>query len=528
MHSASIDHLSRPGAVQSSLKRQPVLQKWLGRALLLEFDASVPVIQRSILNKGLLHPWAQNFFRLKERLTFLKGIGSWNISPEKNRNLSKMPLRQWMLELPSGGVADSHVLLDGGKLKLQPTSEQAFLTRYAEAISNGDSLFVAERLTGVFRYAIDLDIAAPRELTSEEMLGVATIIHGTVCEFFPPSACLITTAEAVHVNAKTKSSAHLIFEDVCATVDTARMLREAVVMKLRLLKPLKEVDSSLDWGKIVDDGIYNCGLRMVFSKKMANCSVCKNRKADRESCLQCSGTGRVDQGRPHLPFAIIDSLAQVEMVGDNYSIPEWVERTHLRVFTAVSQQSMFRPAWFEQDSNPVRTKRSRRTGRISGGTEEGQEIFNVPKEELPAETVRVVEKCVKLAISKGAFPKEYKTASIVKAYKVNVGGLGNEVIWARSDSTYCINISSNHSSNTIYFSLERSVSGARIYSRCFCRCLTTTGRRFGMCKDFRSEGFNLPNSAANALFGRSCISTDASTDSLELLLEVPHPKRQQR
>ena len=51
-----------------------------------------------------------------------------------------------------------------------------------------------------------------------------------------------------------------------------------------------------------------------------------------------------------------------------------------------------------------------------------------------------------------------------------------------SQSKYCSNIGKNHNSEHIYFKLNRE----GICQKCFCKCDTMDGRKYGFCKDYSS------------------------------------------
>lgn len=67
----------------------------------------------------------------------------------------------------------------------------------------------------------------------------------------------------------------------------------------------------------------------------------------------------------------------------------------------------------------------------------------------------------------------------------------------RSTSRWCANLGRAHNSNNVYFQLTR----AGVCQRCYCRCDTTEGRRHGLCKDFSSAVWPVPERVTDAFFG---------------------------
>jgi len=67
----------------------------------------------------------------------------------------------------------------------------------------------------------------------------------------------------------------------------------------------------------------------------------------------------------------------------------------------------------------------------------------------------------------------------------------------RSSSQYCLNRGACHNScGTFYVVTLRGIR-----QKCFCQCETTEGRRYGLCKDFASEYYSVPDSILRAFFG---------------------------
>jgi len=83
-------------------------------------------------------------------------------------------------------------------------------------------------------------------------------------------------------------------------------------------------------------------------------------------------------------------------------------------------------------------------------------------------------------------PDPYRKISIKKirmaphgnAYVATPEGIG---------SSYCMNIGRNHNSNTVYFVFKAD----GMVQRCNCTCDTLVGRRYGLCKKYQSQVFQL-------------------------------------
>lgn len=93
----------------------------------------------------------------------------------------------------------------------------------------------------------------------------------------------------------------------------------------------------------------------------------------------------------------------------------------------------------------------------------------------------------------GCLPRAYETSAFTRA-----ASLGRDTIVLKSTSRVCGNLGwKAHNSNTVYFVVHRA---GKITQRCYCRCDTTAGRLRGLCKDYASPEFPLPDYLATELF----------------------------
>ncbi len=76
----------------------------------------------------------------------------------------------------------------------------------------------------------------------------------------------------------------------------------------------------------------------------------------------------------------------------------------------------------------------------------------------------------------------------------------------RSTARYCFNVAREHTSSNVYFQLTSK--GA--CQKCYCRKETTEGRKYGTCKDFASQYWEVPRRVLDAFFpgaDEECSST---------------------
>jgi len=75
----------------------------------------------------------------------------------------------------------------------------------------------------------------------------------------------------------------------------------------------------------------------------------------------------------------------------------------------------------------------------------------------------------------------------------------------RSTARFCFNLGRAHRTNNVYFVLTRR----GVTQRCYCRCETTEHRKYGMCKDFVSDCWPVPDDVLAAFFPPDGQESDA-------------------
>jgi hypothetical protein len=86
-----------------------------------------------------------------------------------------------------------------------------------------------------------------------------------------------------------------------------------------------------------------------------------------------------------------------------------------------------------------------------------------------------------------------------------------------STSRWCGNLGRQHRSNTVYFVVTRK----GVHQRCYCRCDTLEGRKYGLCKDYHSDTWPVPAAALAALFGDSSSAPAAPESSPPPVIAAP-------
>lgn len=66
----------------------------------------------------------------------------------------------------------------------------------------------------------------------------------------------------------------------------------------------------------------------------------------------------------------------------------------------------------------------------------------------------------------------------------------------RSTARHCFNVAREHTSSNVYFQLTTK----GVCQKCYCRKETTEGRKYGLCKDFASQYWEVPQRVLDAFF----------------------------
>ena len=444
------------------------------------------------------------------------------------------PLHQWFITknlFTRKKDEYTHLLLNGGMLRIEDNEE--FLRLYAKDLRLGFKHYICEIKTPIFKLFSDLDFFEEAELSNEYLLQVLTEIQNVVCEFFKVKSNLIvctTDSKKVNVHGAeyTKTGVHLIWDNLYVTKLTALHLRKAIIQKLQV--KFDERPAYNTWSEVVDLTVYDAnGLRMIGSRKMTECGVCKRSKTKLCSNPACvamfSGARKVDEGRAYRPTIVLnaDCNENTELLKSLQSDTlEMVKTTSIRISGADESPFEF-PTWYEVCVDPGKRPRKLKTKQFQPPSKEDQDGLNQlkPKKGIPSSDSRFIQL---QSFIKKEMPSVFQTTHLLDLHECANGAY----YVARTNSHFCMNVNREHSSNTIYFYIDMLC----VYQKCFCRCETSEGRQFGYCRDYRSAGRPLSEKLKLLLFPRQMEEKNknkvtshqqfrnlSTTDHLEDLLE---------
>lgn len=375
----------------------------------------------------------------------------------------------------------THLLLDGGRAHVPDHDADLFLAEYVNALVRHPETPPAavEMRTPIFRLFMDVDAKFPASESGEGV--VATFDFESLWRSLLRWShdCFEGCTEVIVCRAPPKSEAdgaivkhgiHLVWPEVRVTADMALGFRQYILPKLSAEYGDDVCVNS--WADVIDACVYKAnGLRMPWSVK---------------------GHGG---GRAYVPTTLVrldGTTEAVEVPRGVSAMRAWMERLTIRAFGRAP--SLIRLHSLLPAAAPMMD------GVVGGGGGGGG---------AGGARLSLGEYADVLPKLDAALPPEYKPHAFTGAFKTKHN------IMLRSTSKYCRNLGRAHNSNTVYFAVSRT----GISQRCFCRCETTEGRKYGMCKDFESEHFPVDEAVLRRVFpdeetGQLQPRTKASMDEL--------------
>ena len=361
--------------------------------------------------------------------------------------------------------APTHLLLDGGKLRVPDDAAGEFLNAYATALVRDARLgrppCVVEVRTPLFRLFLDLDARSrdPGVWTLEALGALGGAITATVAECFamrdePEIVVCSTPAKLVVDGGVYKVGLHVHVPGVCVTPTTAQAFRTRLLARLEGLPDLLAALAD-PWDKIVDSAVYkSSGLRMAWSGKGSSDS------------RHYAPTARLDwESRGGEAFREVVGIECAATVSWHR---EWLRKLSIRAPDGVE--------------TPLRPEMEASVADVA---------------ERGAVSVRGVSMAAYDSVILKMLDDALPPVFIGQRFSGIVATSTSFML--RSTARYCYNLDPprGHRNNNVYFVLTRR----GIAQRCYCRCETVEGRRGVTCRDFASEVWPVPQEAIDAFFG---------------------------
>jgi hypothetical protein len=348
----------------------------------------------------------------------------------------------------------THLLLDGGKVSIQPENLETFYKLYAECLTKKISLHVVEQKTPIFKLFFDLDFLNEDIMEFEFITNVINLIQEVMLNVYSYNHKVIlctTSPKQVNKNDKCyfKQGIHLHYPTIFVDSDTAIKIRTVILHKLQTT--LGERNEINTWNDVVDYTVFKSnGIRMIGSSK---CSFKKGEDGK---------TKLIDEKKIYMPVKIIDCYKKdyeeelQELLKDNIKL---VKNTSIQSFEIEITKTLNLPEIKEdecdecdEDDENLHSQKSRI---LSKSSIEHKAIFRFFEVHVPNYSVNDLK---------------------------NIMCFGKNAYVIKTKSKFCQNVERSHKSCQIYFKLTKK----GLTQRCLCVCDTLDGRKFGYCKDYES------------------------------------------
>lgn len=352
-----------------------------------------------------------------------------------------------------------------------------------------EMICVSECRTVVFPMYFDLDMKLPIEtLGMDAIQSMARVAVKQTLRFFPEAShahlgkCIVTdkTGHAVK-NPETglyKHGIHLHFPHIIVDVDNARQIRMGVlngmVSYLGSWADILGIDPGDKWDDIVDDAVYNTGLRMIGAPKATKCRSCTPKQVD--SCTECRGQNNryIIDRRVYRLCMVLN--ADGERDGDYERIVgnkcKLLTKCSVRVpsGTLPTEGYAIYPGCPQLSSTHLTAASMGRKRKVAisslNGSAKRPADRRYTDEITDAKARDIARKYLLL------YSDKYATCTL----KLFRGGNTIRVKLYGDDSKYCINKVGYHRSNNVYMDITRRGLDADAYMKCYCPCKTTEGR----------------------------------------------------
>lgn len=459
------------------------------------------------------------------------------------------------------GRDPTHTMLDGGLLHVPFVSSGTFHQMLAEDLDNGVSNFIVEYKTPVFKMFVDLDILEDNPISDSRLHAWFCDIQSVMKEIFGQEfpapvegsddvdkLLMIVCRAPVKQKEKNKqiyakTGVHLIWPHVAVDSEKALFVRSAWIQYFEKKYGLRHAANI--WEDVFDRAVYEKnGLRMVGSSKLENCTSCNGKPSKTMSCPidQCDGSGKYDAKSVYAFRDVLDRNCKsgkhssknngkdsaagfyracliVKRLNPGTALEKRIktffilQNTSIRLKNDSIPAKCVQPEWFDEGffhdetSNhkslfkPTPTERKLRRGLLDSATEnisgaEREGIARLPRLPKNDARVHVIQQWIKNhdLPENQKLPDVYRNTEVVDV-TMRVGE-NHPYFFVRTDSLFCLNKGGEHGHNNIYFLInERGM-----YQKCFCQCETTEGRKHGLCRDYKSSPYIIPQTVLKELY----------------------------
>ena len=361
------------------------------------------------------------------------------------------PLRQWLhvtnkFIKKDQDLESTHYMLNGGKFFIPMPEYPVFLKLYSKYVREY-KYYIVEKKTPNFVFFSDLDFIDSETVPIEDIIRT---IQGSILFFYEQDyKCIVCSSDnkTVVKNGKEyiKQGFHLHWPEIIIDSINAKKLRKSIVTKLNTLYGKRE-SSYNNWNDIVDSCVYDKnGLRM--------CGSHKGMYSDNEWN---------HEGRAYWPLFVMDTAGSLDK--------KCLDNLNSDIFLTINECSI------RSDSNTLSIIKNIPVCDLGEDCESDEDTSTSSSNYTKLSIISLEYKEILTFFKNHVM--DYRVDDIKRIF--NYGG---NVYVITTKSRFCQNISRKHNSCGVYFKLTAS----GICQKCFCKCDTQEGRKYGYCKDFSSS-----------------------------------------
>lgn len=412
----------------------------------------------------------------------------------------------------------THNVMEYGMfLSIKDDFKEEFYRKLAKTLDEGKINYLLEIRTDYFKFMVDVDFKNELGLSNDDKFKLLTYIHKAVNMLLDDNHkhknnMIVSTCKDEQVEHRKqqmmKIGFHLIWPDIIVSVDEALYLRSAII---QFLEQSDFYLSSLeDWETIIDKSLYDNmhALRMNGSSKNVICPECKGKSKLRNECYHCRRSGKINEGRIYYPYLIFDYQNNLDekllnkLIKDNYLN---LIKTSIRTNATKTNIKIKFPEWFSHNKYVTHNKTRQRKSKdykcdifTSIKKENKEEISETDKRYKTLKSFMINE-LFKLS-------RYFDHIELDKLIKITDKKKCTYIFSTKS--MYCLNMKREHSSNHIYFVIDKN----NIYQKCPSPWKNSDDF---YCCDFKSESLKINKELQILLFETEEIKNTISKQNLQ-------------
>jgi len=361
----------------------------------------------------------------------------------------------------------THLLLDGGKVKINQENISDFHNNYFMDIRCGNKNYICETKTDIFKLFMDLDFMYSVTIDKEFIDTCICFINTIVVKVFDIDKFKLFICETedkkIIKNGKEtlKKGIHIVWDSVFVNKKTSIALRGLLLKYIEIQPKLALENTGIenDWNDIIDLSVFKAnGLRMIKSHKMVPCNkhnddtkgVCNN-----ENCINLyNDVRKIDEGRPYSVSKITNQ--DFIDIGDFKYTPLHLEEISIQTFgnltTSIHTEFEDYICNFKEETKY----------KIPRSNPNPKSVVDTKVNEIITKTINESFKEI----------SQFQNLNIKSVYNVS-----EETATIQVDCKYCMCKKGFHNSNRVYFVLYKYW----LFQKCYCICPDKK------CKDYSSR-----------------------------------------